>query len=234
MANWLRLLKTGFLVRKNELLLALIVLLYLILFRFILSIPLREEHIFIFQVFFLFMENYITICAYNGLKESLLKGTLNIGQLFKNSILFFGRMLLYKMFVGLVAIIIMSFGFGMIEVVKNASLVKSTLVMLITIVWLSFPVYLVLLTFLTPFVIVVDDVPVLSAMKKSVKVLRKNLTTSIILIFSVLPLWVFAFFLLKLYNEKGLLFQLFLLCLIAILEIITIKIWMLFYQKTST
>ena len=104
MANWLRLLKTGFLVRKNELLLALIVLLYLIFFRFILSIPFREEYIFIFQVFFLFMENYITICVYNGLKESLFKGALNIGQLFKDSIFFFGWMLLYKLFVGMVAI----------------------------------------------------------------------------------------------------------------------------------
>lgn len=226
------LIKEGFMLGKNELILSFFVMIYLVIFRFVLSLPIKEEYIFFLQMVFILAENYVTISVYHNLKDNLLGNTVDLGKSFKRGAHFFGRILFYKALAGIFALLILGFAYSMIGYFKNSTSTLSFVAMLATIIWLLFPVYLLILTLLAPLIIVIEDVPLIESIIKSSRFLKKKFFKAVILFLAVLPLWLVVFFLLKLYNDISFIFQLFLLSLVSLLEIITIKIWILFYCKT--
>ncbi|MCM8760243.1 MAG: hypothetical protein NC832_00765, partial [Candidatus Omnitrophica bacterium] len=119
----------------------------------------------------------------------------------------------------------------MIELVKDSSPVTAGLITGFTILWLSFPVYLFLLTVLTPLVIIADGVPLLKAVRISMRFIRGHLGDTGKLILLLLPLWAFTIYLLKLYNAKSHFLQMVIFYLVSLLEIVTVKVFLLFYRE---
>ncbi|MCM8820351.1 MAG: hypothetical protein NC932_00140 [Candidatus Omnitrophica bacterium] len=119
----------------------------------------------------------------------------------------------------------------MVELVKNSSIITAGFITAFTILWLTFPVYLFLLTLLAPLVIIADDVPLFKAVRMSMGFIRGQLLDTGKLILLLLPLWAFVIYLLKLYNEKVPFLQMVIFYLFSLLEIITVKVFLLFYRK---
>jgi len=227
-------LKAGFTFRRNEFLLSAAVFVYLVVYYFLLSaIEVKESFILLLQFFFILLENYITIAVYCGLNDSITGGSFNLQGIFKKGASYFGRVLLYKGLAGLAALCMMGFAYGMIDFLKNSSFVKASVVMGITILWLAFPVLILLLTFMAPLIIIVRDISLAGGLRKSFLFAREHLSDILIFVLALVPFWIFAFFLLKVYNESNLLYRFIALYFIAMLEIITIKVFMLFYRENS-
>jgi len=120
---------------------------------------------------------------------------------------------------------------SMVELVKDTAPITAWSITAFTILWLLFPVYVFLLTTFTPLVIIADDIPLFPAIRKSVAFVKGNLLDIEKLVLLFLPLWLVVIFSLKLYNEKGFFLQLVILYLISVLEVITVKVFLLFYRR---
>jgi fumarate reductase subunit D len=123
-----------------------------------------------------------------------------------------------------------AFCLSMVDLVKDSSVFTAGFITSFTILWISVPVYLLLLTFLTPLVIIVEDTFLFASVRKSVSFIRENLSETVKLVLIIAPLWAFAFFLIRVYNDRDLfLLTVFFLYLIAVLEVSTVKVFLLFY-----
>jgi len=223
--------KKGVIFRQKEFLLSLCVFAYLLVSFSILSLKLSEGYLLLLQVFFLLFENYVTVAVYYGIKEYIFEGKFNIPGMFMKAGYFFFRVLSYKLFAGFFALLLAAFCMSMIELVKSSSLAAAGFVTGFTILWIAFPVYLLLLTFFAPLIIITEDSLVFSSVRASVAFMRGNLAEAVKLVLVTAPFWAFALFLTRVYNGKGLyLLTGTVFYLIAVLEIITIRIFLLFYK----
>jgi len=225
-----QIIRDGFLLKKNEFFLSLIVFSYLVISFSVLSLYASSEYLLYIQLFFLLLENYVTVSVYYGIRQSLWEGDVDIPGIFINGRDLFFRVLGYKLLAGFFVVFVAAFCLSMVELVKEAPLITTTIITVFTVLWLSFPLYLLLLTVLTPLVIIADDVPLAKAIRTSVVFIRGHLADTVKIVLLLLPLWAFVILLLKLYNEKNPFLQTGIFYLIALLEIITIKIFLLFYR----
>ena len=221
---------------KHEVILSVVVFAYLVISYSVLSSlkVLNETYLMLLQVFFILVENYITVCVYLGLKKSLWRDTFSPGRLFMEGNHFFGRVLLYKAAVGFLTLLILGFAHGMIEFLQNVSVVKTVFMMGVTIIWLAFPVFILILSLFTPLIIIVEDIPLVSAVRKSVYFFKKFLSQILLLVVVLLPLWIFAFFLLMVYNEITEMLKWGMFYFLALLEIATIRIFLVFYRDNMS
>jgi hypothetical protein len=223
--------RQGVYFRQKEFFFSLFVFIYLLFSLYIFSLKLSEGHRFAVQVLFILLENYVTIAVYYGIKQYLFEGIFNLPNMFAKARCFFLRVLAYKMLAGFFALLLFAFCLSMLDLVKDSSIFAAGFITSFTILWISVPVYLLLLTFLTPLIIIVEDTFLFASLRKSITFIRENLSGTVKLVLAVTPLWVFAFFLMRMYND----IDLFLLTvifsyIIAVLEIITVKIFLLFYK----
>ncbi len=224
--------KKGVIFRQKEFLLSLVVFAYLMFSLSILLLKFSERALLLLQFFFLLFENYITVAVYYGIKEYIFEGKFNLSEIFVKAGHFFFRVLSYKLFAGFFALLLVSFCISMIELVKSSSLAAAGFITGFTILWIAFPVYLLLLTFMAPLIIIAEDALLFVSVKTSLVFIRENLAEIAKLVLFAAPFWAFALFLTKVYNDRGL----FLLAgtvfyFIAVLEIVTIKIFLLFYRE---
>ena len=226
-----KLIKDGFSLTKGEFLLSLIVFAYLITSVSILQYPFASTYLLYIQAFFFLLENYITVCVYYGIKSSIWGEEIDVPVIFIKGMKFFGRVLAYKLLAGLFVIFVAAFCMSMVELVKDTAPITAWSITAFTILWLSFPVYVFLLTTFTPLVIITDDIPLFPAIRKSVAFVKGNLLDIEKLVLLFLPLWLVVIFSLKLYNEKGFFLQFVILYLISVLEVITVKVFLLFYRR---
>jgi len=225
-------LKKGMIFKKNELILSLGVFLYLAVSHVSLSATVLGGNAFLLlYFFFLLAENYVTTAVYCGMKDSIIKGRFSPVGILRKGKYFFARILLYKALAGLAVLLCMGFALGMIEMVNTSSPFKAGTVMAITVVWLAFPAYILALTLFTPVLIIFEDFPVMPAVKESILFTRRTLPQVLLLSLLFLPPWIFAFFLLRVYNDTGFLLLAAILYFVALLEIITVKAFMVFYCK---
>ncbi|HOL22322.1 MAG TPA: hypothetical protein PLQ41_05670 [bacterium] len=225
-----QIIRDGFLLKKNEFFLSLIVFSYLVISFSVLSLYASSEYLLYIQLFFLLLENYVTVSVYYGIRQSLWEGDVDIPGIFINGRDLFFRVLGYKLLAGFFVVFVAAFCLSMVELVKEAPLITTGFITAFTVLWLAFPVYLFLLTFFTPLIIIVDDAPLLKAVKTSMTFIRRHLADIVKLVLLFLPLWAFVILFLKLYNEKSPFLQLCIFCLISLLEVITVKMFLLFYR----
>ncbi|MCM8777372.1 MAG: hypothetical protein NC905_03830 [Candidatus Omnitrophica bacterium] len=225
-----QIIKEGFSLKGKEFLLSVIVFFYLILSFSVLSFYNSSNYLPYIQLFFLLLENYITVSVYYGIRQSLWEGIFDISAIFIKGRQLFFRALGYKLLAGAFIILVFAFCLSMVELVKDSSLITVGFITGFTILWLVFPVYLFLLTVLTPLVIIADDVPLFKGVRISMGFIRGHLADTGKLILLLLPLWAFVIYLLKLYNEKVPFLQIFIFYLVSLLEIITVKVFLLFYR----
>lgn len=227
-----QIIKQGIVFKQKEFLLSLCVYAYLLVSFSVLSLNLSETYFFLLQVFFLLFENYITIGVYYGIKQDVYKENFNLSEIFVRPVHFFFRVITYKLFAGFFALLMIAFGMSMFELVKGSSPTALKFITGFTILWLAFPVYLLLLTFFAPLIIITEDTSLFPSIRASVVFMRKNLFEIVKIVLLAAPFWAFAFFLIRVYNEKKGLFLLngLVFYFIAALEVITIKVFMLFYQ----
>lgn len=224
--------RRGFVFGKQEIVLVFVVVLHLIASYFIFSINTANTALLaVLQLAVVLAENYVTVAVYCGVKGLITEGRFTLAGIFLKAGHFFGRVLLYKVLAGLAVLAMLVFAFGIIDVLKSAAIVKTAFVAAATVVWLAFPAYFLALTFLTPLVIVFEGVFLTDALKKSVIFARNELPGILVLLLFLLPAWAFAFFLLKVYNEKALFLQTGIFFFSAMLEVATIKVFMLFYKR---
>jgi len=145
--------------------------------------------------------------------------------------IFFARTLYYKLLAGAAALFIAAFCFSMIEVVKDSSVAAAGFITGFTVIWISFPVYLLLLTFFAPLIIIAEDSLLLPSVRKSMIFIRANLADVVKLCLLAAPLWFFAFFSIKVYNNEDFLLLPVIFYFIAALEIVTVKLFFLFYKS---
>ncbi len=177
------------------------------------------------------LENYVTIAVYYGIKRYLFEGGFTFKEMFLKAGHFFFRVLAYKLIAGFFALLLFAFCLSMIELVKNSSAFAAGFITVFTILWISFPVYILLLTVLAPLIVIVDDSFLFPSIRTSMVFLRKNLSETVKLFLITAPFWILAIFLMKVYNEKAaFLWTAFIFYFIAVLEIITVKIILLFYK----
>lgn len=223
--------KDGFSLKKGEFILSLIVFSYLVLSFSVLSFYTSSGYLPYIQFFFLLLENYITVSVYYGIKQLLWEGILDIPGIFIKGRALFFRVFGYKILAGIFIILVAAFCLSMVELVKNSSLITTGLITAFTIIWLSFPVYLFFLTVYAPLIIISDDISLLPAIRKSMIFIKSNLKDIVKLVLLFLPLWFFVIFLLKLYNEKDPFLQTGIFYCVSVLEIITVKVFLLFYRR---
>ncbi len=145
-------LKKGFIPGKSGAFLCAVVFLHLFITYSIFSAGAVGENVLLFvQAAFVIVENYITVAVYCGIKDSLDGKKFRPGGIFAEARLFFLKVLLYKALAGLFALVMLGFAYGIIELVKTASLFYAGTVIILTLAWLAFPAYLLGLTFLSPF-----------------------------------------------------------------------------------
>ncbi|NLG12247.1 MAG: hypothetical protein GX554_04390 [Elusimicrobia bacterium] len=222
--------KNGILLNKREFSLSFIVFFYLIISFAVISRYVGSDLLPLVQLFFLFAENYITVSVYYGVRESLWEDALNIPEMFKKGRTFFFRVLAYKVLAGLFIVIVSAFCLSMLELVKETSLASAYLFIAFTVIWLSVPIYLFFLTAFTPLIIVAEDISFVKALKTSVLFLRERIAGIIQLLLLFLPIWFLVFFLLKGYNESNPILHIIVFYLVSILEVITVKTFLLFYK----
>ncbi len=225
-------LKNALHIEKIEIYFSLIVFSYVLISDFISKINFSKNYtlISLIQIILLLVENYLTICIYSGIKKLVKKEEFKVRDILNDGGYFFGRILLYKIFVAFSAGILISIAFGIIDVLKSTSLFITTLIFILTLLWLSIPFYFILLTFFSPLIIICKDANFFHSVKMSYYFIKENLKeiAGITLIIGVF--WFFCIFFLKVYNNfvgiKVLFFY-----LVSLLEILTIKIFMVFYIK---
>lgn len=218
---------------KKEFLLSLIVFAYLAVSYSVLSAGLSAEMVLLLQIVFVLIENYVTVAVYYGIKQYLWEGQFDVKGMFAGAKHFFARTLYYKLLAGAAALFIAAFCLSMIEVVKDSSAAAAGFITGFTILWISFPVYLLLLTFFAPLIIISEESLLLPSVRKSIMFVRANLADVVKLCLLAAPLWFFAIFLMKVYNEKDLLLLPVIFYFIAVLEIVTVKLFFLFYKART-
>jgi hypothetical protein len=230
MNSILDIVKKGVTFKQRDFLVSLIIFTYLLFSLYIFSLKLPEGYMFAVQVFYVLLENYVTIAVYYGIKQYLYEGVFDLPGMFVKARHFFLRVLSYKMLAGFFALLLFAFCLSMVDLVKDSSVFTAGFITSFTILWISVPVYLLLLTFLTPLVIIVEDTFLFASVRKSVSFIRENLSETVKLVLIIAPLWAFAFFLIRVYNDRDLfLLTVFFLYLIAVLEVSTVKVFLLFY-----
>ena len=223
-------LKDALHIEKIEIYFSLIVFSYVLISDFISKINFSKNYtlISLIQIILLLVENYLTICIYSGIKKLVKKEEFKVRDILNDGGYFFGRILLYKIFVAFSAGILISIAFGIIDILKSTPLFITTLIFTLTLLWLSVPFYFILLTFFSPLIIICKDANFSNSVKMSYYFIRENLKeiAGITLIIGVF--WFFCIFFLKVYNNfigiKILFFY-----LVSLLEILTIKTFMFFY-----
>jgi len=223
-------LRDGFTLKKEEFLLSIVVFLYLVFSLSILSYT-PKNYLFPIQSFLLIFENYITVCVYYGIKRSVWEEKLKVTGIFRDGSRFFLRVLWYKILAGIFIIFVVAFCFSMVELVKETSPLTTGIITAFTVLWLSFPVYLFLHTVFTPLIIITDDISLTKALRSSMVFVRRNLLDIMKLTLIFLPFWLFVFFFLRVYNNKGIFWHIVVFCLVSMLEVITVKTFLIFYRR---
>ncbi|MDD3725704.1 MAG: hypothetical protein PHI44_00690 [Candidatus Ratteibacteria bacterium] len=226
----IQIIKKGVLLNRREFCLSLIVFVYLVFSFSVMSHYSNVVFLPYLQFVFFLLENYLTVSVYYGIRQSIGTEQFKLHDVFTGGNRFFGRVLWYKVLSLIFILVVAAFCLSMIELVKDAPLITTGLITAFTVIWLSFPVYLFLLTVYAPLIIVSDDVPLFTAIKTSMLFIRNNLGNVVKLLTIFLPLWCFAILLLKLYNGKGLVFQFCIFYIVSLLEIITVKVFLFFYR----
>jgi len=223
--------KETFNIKTNEIYLSLIVFLYIVISNLLSGINLKVLSIvFLIQTFLLLLENYITISVYSGIKKIIKNQIIISKDIFIDGLYFFLRVLLYKIFVCISFALLFAIAFGIIEVIKKIPVVNAAILTIITLLWLSIPVYYILLTFFAPFVIILEDRPVLDSMKISFNFVKENLDAFVIITFLFGILWGICILFFKKYNNlKGI--EILFFYIFGLLEILTIKTFMILYNK---
>jgi len=225
-------LKSSFHIERKEIYLSLIVFAYVLISDSISKINFSKNYllIFLFQIVLLLVENYLTICIYSGIKKIIKKEEFKVKNILSDGGYFFGRILLYKIFVALSAGILIGIAFGIIDIVKSTPLFITILIFTLTLLWLSIPFYFIILTFFSPLIIIFKDADIPHSIKMSYNFIRKNLKEALGITLIIGIFWFFCIFFLKLYN-KFIGIKILFFYLVSLLEILTIKIFMFFYIK---
>ncbi|GEM_PF-2180759 len=214
--------KVVFKIKKEEFVLFIITFLYIFLKNLFF-----EKLSSLYFLIFLF-EIYFTISIYSGIKKCVYNEDFILSFIFKDGLYYLPSILLYNLFIGFTGGIIYLIVSGLISSIKTYSIFSFFLFVLI-IVWASFPLFLLLLTLYTPFIVMADDELFFDGIKKSFIFVRKNLEYLILLFFPFLILWIFFFTIFKKY-DKIFILKNFLLFLIVFLEILTVKLIFLLYK----
>lgn len=208
--------KISWKLKKEEWYLFSIIFIWLFLSSIYLDGILKKRLIFEALPYIIF-ENYLTVCVYYGLKQTVWKGKIE-NNIFVQSLHFFLRILGYRLLFSFIS------GFLLMIPVAlsvNANSVKAVnLIFFLSILWISVPVYYLVLTLYSPLIIIVEDIPLIESVIKSYNFIKKYLKELLILSIFLGSMWGFAIFLNKVYNYpiKFLNFA-----LLSYLEIFTVK-----------
>jgi hypothetical protein len=172
-------------------------------------------------LFFLF-EIYLTISVYAGIKNSVFYGTFNFFEIFKEGIYYFPSILFYYLLLGFSGSIIYLIISSLINSIKTFSIFSYFLYILI-ISWASIPVFFLILTLYTPFIIMAKNETIFNGMSESLDFIKKNFSNLICLFFPFLVFWFFFFLIFQKYDKINLL-NTFLIFLVSLIEILTVKL----------
>lgn len=170
-------LKNAFHIEEKEIYFSLIVFSYVLISDFISKINFSKNYtsISLIQIILLLVENYLTICIYSGIKKIIKKEEFKVKDILNDGGYFFGRILLYKIFVAFAAGILIGIAFGTIDILKSTPLFITILIFTLTLLWLSIPFYFILLTFFSPLIIICKDANFSHSVKMSYYFIRENL-----------------------------------------------------------
>ena len=169
-----------------------------------------------------FFEVYLTVCVYSGLKKSVYNEYFNFSEIFKEGIYYFPSILLYYLIVAFSSSMIYLIVSSLINSIKSFSIFSFFLFLLI-ISWASFPVFFLILTLYTPFIIISKNETIFNGMKESLKFMRENFPNLICLFFPFLIIWFFFFVIFQKYDKINFL-NTFLIFLVSLIEILTVKL----------
>lgn len=212
-----------FKIKKEEILLFLIIFIYLSLR------TLFSEKLYFFVFLF---EIYFTISVYSGIKKSVYDDVFSLSEIFKEGLYFLPSVLLYHLIIGFISGIIYLMLSYTINSIKTFSFLSFILFFLI-IIWGAIPLFFLFLTVYTPFIIISEEEILFDAIVKSFKFMKENLSFLICLFFPFLVIW-FIFFTNFQKYDKIFFLKIFLLFFISFLEILTIKLVFLAYKERGT
>ncbi|MCM8804723.1 MAG: hypothetical protein NC833_05675 [Candidatus Omnitrophica bacterium] len=214
--------KSLFKIRKGE------ILLFLIIFSYTFFRNLFFEKISYFYFFILLFEIYLTISVYYGIKKYVYNENFIFSDIFKETLFILPPVLLYHILIGVFLSFIYLIITSAINSIKIYSFFSFFLFFLI-ILWASIPIFFLLFTIYTPFIIILNKGEFFNSIFKSYQFMRKNFENLIILFFPFLILYLIFFTSFKKYSNIFLL-KLFLFILISFLELLTIKLVFLVYK----
>ncbi|MCM8772330.1 MAG: hypothetical protein NC922_04565 [Candidatus Omnitrophica bacterium] len=173
-------------------------------------------------------EIYITICVYYGIKKSLYDGDFFFLDIFKGGFYYFPFILTYNFLLAICGGLVYLIATGLINSIKTFSGYSIFLFILI-IIWASIPYFFLFLTIYTPFIMLIENETLMCSINKSVKFIRENLSSLISHFSPFLFLWVIFF---TIFNKYGKIFslKLFLLAVVSLLEILTVKFVFIVYK----
>ncbi|MCM8818931.1 MAG: hypothetical protein NC915_05610 [Candidatus Omnitrophica bacterium] len=174
------------------------------------------------------LEIYLTTAVYSGIKKSIYEEEFYFFDIFKYGLHYFPRILLYNLFISFSAGLIYLITTGLINSIKIFSAYSIFLFILI-ISWAALPLFFLLLTIYTPFIIMIENETVFGSLNKSVSFIRENLVHLIFLFFPFLIFWSLFFTIFHKY-DKIFLLKFIVIFLISFLEILTVKLVFLIYK----
>ena len=208
--------KTLLKIKREEIKLILITFIY-IFWRNLFGIKFINWYFLIF-----FFEIYLTICVYLGIKKSVYNEYFNFSEIFKDGFYYLPSILFYYFLVGFFSSLIYLILSSFINSIKIFSFFSYFLFLLI-ISWLSIPIFFLILTLYTPFIIISKNETIFNGIKESFKFMRENFTDLICLFFPFLIIWFFFFSILPKYDKINLP-KTFLVFFVSLVEILTIKL----------
>jgi len=208
MKSTIKYLKAGLQLSWKHLLLIAVILAWLLLQGFVFDrsfLKNKPEDNWLTPVLLLFflLDNYFSCSVYSALKEYLSTDNLPLYSCWREGRQFFSPVLFFKLFVGVSGIFLISVVTFTLTVVSGASLSVFSFVLLLLGIWTAAGIYLLLTTFLTPLLIILDRLAFFPAVEISFRLVRHHLSTLIILV-SLLGLpWALVISVTRLYNFKG-------------------------------
>ena len=177
---------------------------------------------------YIIFENYLTVCIYYGLKQSIWDGKIE-RNIFLYSLHFFFRIFGYRVFFAFLFGLLLMIPIGLSANIQSLKIIN--LIFLLSILWISLPTYYLLLTLYSPLIILINDVSFFESIKKSYNFMKKNLGEIFSLSIFLSIMWGFVIFLDKIYNFPVRFLEIFLRAILtSYLEIFTVKVFLNFYK----
>ncbi|OQB73239.1 MAG: hypothetical protein BWX89_01037 [candidate division TA06 bacterium ADurb.Bin131] len=223
---------SGFNYNRDKFLLFLVVLISTILMMKGLDLALDRDQVFCILGIFL-IENFLTCGVYGSLKKILSGEKLTPQVFLKNCVNFFIRFLIIKIFFVISIVFISGIILILIEAAgKIPSVPAATGIVFLWLIWLSFPMYYLILSLFAPMVLFSENSGIWQSIKTSISFSRIFFSKIIIIAFLYfISVLVFVYFPEKSYNLSSGLWYFCKGVLVSIMEIGFISSFLLLYQK---